>query len=131
MKIQDSVTFFKTLFSCMWIMAKVMFKFRAISYDIKKNKILIYLFSVFFISFLANQYYAYLGVFPIDTFLIFNSSYDLLNGILPFKDVWTIKGPFIDLVQALFFKIFGISWFSYSSHASLFNSIFALSTFWT
>ena len=98
---------------------------------LKKNKILIYLFSVFFISFLANQYYAYLGVFPIDTFLIFNSSYDLLNGILPFKDVWTIKGPFIDLVQVLFFKIFGISWFSYSSHASLFNSIFALSTFWT
>ena len=33
---------------------------------LKKNKILIYLFSVFFISFLANQYYAYLGVFPID-----------------------------------------------------------------
>ena len=98
---------------------------------LKKNKILIYLFSVFFISFLANQYYAYLGVFPIDTFLIFNSSYDLLNGILPFKDVWTIKGPFIDIVQVLFFKIFGISWFSYSSHASLFNSIFALSTFWT
>ena len=98
---------------------------------LKKNKILIYLFSVFLISFLANQYYAYLGVFPIDTFLIFNSSHDLLNGILPFKDVWTIKGPFIDLVQVLFFKILGISWLSYSSHASLFNSIFALSTFWT
>ena len=98
---------------------------------LKKNKILVYLFSVFFISFLANQYYAYLGVFPIDTFLIFNSSHDLLNGILPFKDVWTIKGPFIDLVQVLFFKILGISWLSYSFHASLFNSIFALSTFWT
>ena len=98
---------------------------------LKKNKILIYLFSIFFISFFANQYYAYLGVFPIDSFLIFNSSYDLLNGILPFKDVWTIKGPFIDLVQVLFFKLFGVSWFSYSSHASLFNSIFALSTFWT
>ena len=97
----------------------------------KKNTNIIYLFFVLLISFLANQYYAYLGVFPIDTFLIFNSGYDLLNGILPFKDVWTIKGPFIDIIQAIFFKIFGVSWFSYSSHASLFNSIFALSTFWT
>ena len=70
-----------------------------------------------------------MGVLPIDTFLIFNSGYDLLNGVLPFKDVWTIKGPLLDIIQALFFKIFGVSWFSYASHASLFNSLFALATF--
>ena len=115
----------------MWIVAEVLFNFKRLPMIFKKNINFIYLFFVLLISFLANQYYAYLGVFPIDTFLIFNSGYDLLNGVLPFKDVWTIKGPFIDLVQAIFFKIFGVSWFSYSSHASLFNSIFALSTFWT
>ena len=96
-----------------------------------KKSILIYYFTLLFVSFLANQYYAYLGVLPIDTFLIFNSGFDLLNGTLPFKDVWTIKGPFLDLIQALFFKVFGVSWFSYASHASVFNSLFALSTFWT
>ena len=96
-----------------------------------KNEVFLYYLVLFIASFLFNQYYAYLGVLPIDTFLIFNSGYDLLNGVLPFRDVWTIKGPFLDLIQAFFFKIFGVSWFSYASHASIFNSIFALSTFWT
>ena len=67
-----------------------------------------------------NQYYGYVGILPIDSFLIFNSGYDLLNGFYPFKDYWTIKEPFIDLLQALFFKILGVSWFSYVLHASIF-----------
>ena len=33
--------------------------------------------------------------------------------IIHFKDYWTIKEPFIDLIQAIFFKLFGVSWFSY------------------
>ena len=49
-----------------------------------------------------NQYYGYVGILPIDSFLIFNSGYDLLNGFYPFKDYWTIKEPFIDLIQAIF-----------------------------
>ena len=99
--------------------------------NLEKNKVFYYCLVLVIASYLFNQYYAYIGVLPIDSFLIFNSGYDLLNGVIPFKDVWTIKGPFLDLVQAIFFKIFGVSWFSYSSHASIFNSIFALSTFLT
>ena len=58
---------------------------------------------IFSISF--NQYYGYQGVIPLDSFLIFNSGYDVLNGYFPFKDYWTITGPLIDFIQALFFKL--------------------------
>ena len=69
--------------------------------DNKNN--LIYIFFLTIFSVLLNQYYGYQGILPIDSFLIFNSGYDLLNGNLPFKDYWTIKEPFIDLLQAVFF----------------------------
>ena len=80
-------------------------------------------------SIVFNQYYGYIGILPIDSFLIFNSGYDLMNGYYPFKDYWTIKEPFIDLIQAIFFKLFGVSWFSYVLHASVFNCIITIFTF--
>jgi hypothetical protein len=92
---------------------------------------LIYVFLLILISFCTNQYYAYLGVLPVDSFSTFNTGYDILNGSVPFKDYWVLKGIVLDIIQAAFFKIFGVSWFSYSIHASTFNSIFALATFFT
>ena len=91
----------------------------------------IYIFFLILISFSINQYYAYVGVLPVDSFSTFNAGYDILNGSVPFKDYWVLKGIVLDIIQAAFFKIFGISWFSYSIHASTFNSIFALATFFT
>ena len=96
-----------------------------------KNKSLFTISSIIFLIFfsiLFNQYYGYIGILPIDSFLIFNSGYDLMNGYYPFKDYWTIKEPFIDLIQAIFFKLFGVSWFSYVFHASVFNCIITIST---
>ena len=92
---------------------------------------LTYVFFLILISFCTNQYYAYLGVLPVDSFSTFNAGYDILNGSVPFKDYWVLKGIVLDIIQAVFFKIFGVSWFSYSIHASTFNSIFALATFFT
>ena len=96
-----------------------------------KNKeiFLIIFLLIFSISF--NQYYGNIGIQPIDSFFPFNSGYDVLNGMYPFKDYWTITGPFIDLVQALFFKIFGVSWFSYVLHASAINALISIFTFHT
>ena len=68
---------------------------------------------------------------PIDSFWFFNSGYDTLNGFYPFKDYWTIAGPFITFIQALFFKVFGVSWFSYVFHASIFNFFISIFTFFT
>lgn len=92
----------------------------------------IFLFTILvFFSFFINQHYGYKGILPIDSFLIFNSGYDFLNGHYPFKDYWTIKEPFIDFLQASFFKLFGVSWFSYVLHASFFNFLITASTYLT
>ena len=80
-----------------------------------KNKNLLSTSLVIFLiifSITFNQYYGYIGILPIDSFLVFNSGYDVMNGYYPFKDYWTIKEPFIDLIQAIFFKLFGVSCFS-------------------
>ena len=95
----------------------------------KQNTHIFYIIFLIIFSILFNQYYGYVGILPIDSFLVFNSAYDLMNGYYPFKDYWTIKEPFIDLVQAIFFKLLGVSWFSYVLHASIFNCIITLSTF--
>jgi len=91
----------------------------------------LYILILIAISFSINQYYAYIGVLPVDSFSTFNAGYDILNGSYPFKDFWSIKGPVLDILQAIYFKFFGISWFSYAAHSSTFNSIFALSTYFT
>ena len=84
---------------------------------LKFSKDQFYILFLTLFSILINQYFGYVGILPIDSFLIFNSGYDFLNGYYPFKDFWTIKEPFIDILQALFFKLFGVSWFSYVLHA--------------
>ncbi len=95
---------------------------------IKTDNLIAIIFLALF-STLFNQFYGYIGILPIDSFLIFNSGFDLLNGYYPFKDYWTIKEPFIDLIQAIFFKLFGVSWFSYVLHASVFNCLVTITTF--
>ena len=99
--------------------------------NFNKHKKIFFSIVLFFFSISFNQYYGYLGILPIDSFLVFNSGYDFLNGKLPFVDYWTIKEPLVDAIQAIFFKIFGISWFSYVFHASIFNFIITIATFYT
>ena len=76
-----------------------------------KNRynLLIYIFFLIFISTSVNQYYAYLGVLPVDSFSTFNAGYDILNGSVPFRDYWVLKGIVLDIIQSAFFKLFGIS----------------------
>ena len=99
--------------------------------NFKNKKKILYLLILLFFSILFNQYYGFLGLYPLDSLIFFNSGYEVLNGYFPFKDYWTLTGPFIDFIQALFFKMFGVSWFSYVFHASIFNFIFSASIFYT
>ena len=91
-----------------------------------RNKKFYYFIILLIFSILFNKYYGFKGVFPESSFLTFNSGYDTLNGKYPFKDFYTTTGPLLDFIQALFFKIFGVSWFSYVLHASVFNFILLL-----
>tara|TARA_Y100000590_G_C15666568_1_gene994681 strand:- start:70 stop:1638 length:1569 start_codon:yes stop_codon:yes gene_type:complete len=97
---------------------------------LNKKKI-IYFFILFFFSILINQYYGSIGVFPLDSFLFFDSGYRALNGFFAFKDYWAPTGPLLDIIQAFLFKIFGVSWFSYVLHASIFNFLITIATFYT
>ena len=96
-----------------------------------KQKKIFYFFLLSIISIFINQYYGFIGVYPIDSFLFFDTGYRTLNGFFPFKDFWAPTGPLLDVIQAFFFKFFGISWFSYVLHASVFNFLITIATFHT
>ena len=93
-----------------------------------KNKFYLIILVIFSLS--INQYIANRGAFPIDSFLIYDSAYNIINGNHPFKDYWLITGPLLDYVQALFFLIFGINWTSYVLHASFINTALSIFSFY-
>ena len=76
----------------------------------------------FFLNFWASNR----GVFPIDTFLHYDSANKILNGEKPIKDFWIIHGITLDYIQSIFFHFFGTNWISYISHSSLLNSIITI-----
>ena len=83
----------------------------------------IYISILSIVSFVTNYFYGSLGVLPIDTFAFFDSGFRLNNGEVPFVDYWTISGPFIDILQSIYFSIFGLSWKSYILNGSVINLI--------
>ena len=87
-------------------------------------------FIIVLFSFFVNFYSGRQGVFPIDSFSFFDSGYNILNGKHPIKDYWAFSGIIIDYFQALFFKLFGISWDSYLFHSSFFNSAISIFFFY-
>ena len=91
--------------------------------DRKKNNIIslgIYFFLAI-ISFSINFYIASSGVYPVDTFIHYDSGFRILLGEHPIKDYWIVHGFLIDYIQAIFFKIFGYNWYAYIIQSSLFN----------
>ena len=84
---------------------------------------------IFISAFSFNIYYANLGVFPIDTFLHFDSGYRILNNQYPVKDFWVVSGIFVDFLEAFFFKILGVSWKTHVIHSSIFNGIIGSLTY--
>lgn len=98
--------------------------------NLTKNKInntnLLYVLILVIFSFFINFYYSSLGSFPIDTFLHYDSSSRILNGELPVRDFWVVSGLTVDFIQAFFFKIFGVNWYAYVIHSSLFNCLISL-----
>ncbi len=99
-----------------------------------KNNILfnrenLFIAFLFFFSLLINQYYGNKGIFPVDSFAHFDAGYRILLGEYPFKDYWTVSGPVIDYLQAVFFYLFGVNWQSYVLQASLFNAVLTIATY--
>ncbi len=101
------------------------------TFSFTKKKISNYLYSIFIVcfAFLINWNYSKYGVFPMDTFLQYDSAYRILNGEYPIRDYWVVSGIFVDILQSVFFKMLGVNWFAYTLHSSLFNSIICILTF--
>ena len=92
----------------------------------KKNLIFFLVISSFFFTFK----YGFIGIFPIDSFLIYDAGYKITNGFHPFKDYWSITGPILDYLQFVFFKFFGINWTSYVLHAASINLLVTIILFY-
>ena len=88
-----------------------------------------FIFLLFLFAVLFNQYYGNKGIFPMDSAHFFDSGFRILKGDVPFIDYWLIKGPLLDYIQAFFFSIFGVNWQSYLLHASFFNGLIVVCTF--
>ena len=84
---------------------------------------------LFIVAILINQHYASRGIFPMDGFAHFDPGYRILNGEYPVRDYWVIHGIIVDYIQAAFFFLFGVSWKSYVFHASLFNGLLTVATY--
>ena len=89
----------------------------------------LYPFLLLLLSVFVNSYYGSIGVFPIDSFAFFDSAYSINHGMSPFRDYWVMSGPIIDLIQSIFFDIFGTSWSVYLLHSSLVSAFFSLLTY--
>ena len=88
------------------------------------NKVLILFLGL--LSFTINHHYGFIGVMPMDNTVLFNGGYRVIKGYKPFTDYWLVTGPILDYFNSFFFAIFGISWNSFILHSSIFNSIFAI-----
>lgn len=86
-------------------------------------------FFLLILSVIVNYYYGSIGVLPINTFSYFDTGYRIINGEAPFVDYWTISGPFIDLLQAFYFSLFGVNWNSYILNGIIINLIVTLMSY--
>ena len=97
---------------------------------LKKKYIYINLLAISLLSFFFNFFIASRGVFPVDTFIHYDSGFRILLGELPVRDFWIVHGFVIDFIQALFFYIFGNNWYAYAIHSSIFNSVIVTFTYY-
>jgi len=67
-----------------------------------------------------------LGFMPLDQSIIFDGGWRVLSGQVPLVDFFTPTGLVPLYLQALMFKIVGVSWMAYVLHAALLNVLFAL-----
>ena len=100
-----------------------------ISNNLKGEKLIFFLLLILS-SFFFTFYYGFIGIFPIDSFLIYDAGFKILNGNHPFKDYWSITGPILDYIQFIFFKIFGVNWASYVLHAAVINFLVTFTFFY-
>ncbi|MFH1269862.1 MAG: hypothetical protein ABIH75_02230 [Candidatus Omnitrophota bacterium] len=77
----------------------------------------------FFLTFKAGER----GFFAFDQSIVFDGGYRILSGQVPYKDFVMPVGPVTFWIQAIFFKILGVSYFSYIFTAAFINTLSVIS----
>lgn len=96
------------------------------------SKKTIAIFELIFISFIGVFAYLFTfqagerGFFPFDQSIVFDGAYRIVSGQVPYKDFVIPVGPMAFLLQAAFFKLFGVSYYSYILGAAVVNVIAAI-----
>lgn len=83
----------------------------------------------FLLPFLFCLYYGRIGFNPLDSPIIFDGGYRILQGQDYLIDFFSPAGYIPSLIQSFFFRIFGVNWFAFCLHAALFNGLFSLLVF--
>ena len=66
------------------------------------------------------------GFFPFDQSIIFDGSYRIVSGQIPYKDFVMPFGPVTFWLQAIFFKFMGVTYFAYVFGAAAVNALAVL-----
>jgi 4-amino-4-deoxy-L-arabinose transferase-like glycosyltransferase len=88
------------------------------------NLLLISILIIFGLS--ITLYYGRMAFMPLDHSIIFDGGWRILSGQIPFRDFYTPNALTPLVLQAVFFKIFGVTWFAYCLHAAIFNGLFCV-----
>jgi hypothetical protein len=74
-------------------------------------------------------HYGRIGFMPLDQSIVFDGGWRLLCGQVPFRDFTVPAGLTPIALQAVVFRLFGVSWFAYCLHAALLNGLFCVLVF--
>jgi hypothetical protein len=69
-------------------------------------------------------------LYPFDQCIVFDGSYRVLSGQVPYQDFVLPFGPVAFWLQAVFFGIFGVSYFGYLMGAAVVNAVASLCAVW-
>lgn len=78
----------------------------------------------FFLTFKAGER----GFFAFDQSIVFDGGYRILSGQIPYKDFIIPVGPMAFWLQAIFFKVLGVNYFSYIFTAAFINVLSTISS---
>lgn len=70
------------------------------------------------------------GLVAVDQCGIFDGGWRVLRGQVPYRDFVTLTGSLPMVVQAGFFRVFGVTWFAYVLHAAVANGVFCVGVAW-
>lgn len=74
----------------------------------------------------VGLHFARMGYMPLDQSICFDGGWRILCGQVPMRDYVAPNGFPVHALQALFFAVFGVSWFAYCLHAALINGLAVL-----